>query len=379
MDMYCPGNETRFATAGACQEGCALPHCENSTCGDGACSANETTMDNATAGKIVCSQDCTVHIDPPVTCGEHLVGEGWKDGCNSCVCNEGGQVICTEAVCPTQNCGNHNIGETWSENCNSCTCTESGIACTQAACPPSRCGNDICEEGEANSVYGGFVDDPAVLRSGTCPHDCDSTESTCGNGIFESETSLYSTGRGTGPYDNMTYYIYESEITFVPAADMQVERIAPDVNYCNGECSFSAELISPDGSTLATVHTDISSANAELIPDQLAGNFSVHLQKNKSYRLKLRVTSTMSVGIYTAGATSPSVNPDGTYTLTYARTDYLDLASRGPIGFSFRGGPDEQCDDGNAKNGDGCSSECMLEVTSSPGGCYYTPNGIRVC
>jgi hypothetical protein len=116
-------------------------------------------------------------------------GEKFKDAddCNTCYCDDGGNVSCTEMYCGGNDdnwddqdevlCeGQYHVGESYmaSDGCNKCTCSESGVgACTRMACPLDQpvepvpgCGYFLCAgengmyEVEACDAAGNTVDNP---------------------------------------------------------------------------------------------------------------------------------------------------------------------------------------------------------------------------
>lgn len=108
-----------------------------------------------------CTMNTTTIACPPKTCTDgnssYQVGDEWdcSDGCNSCSCDEDGQVISTMLGCsPSANCRegfeSHQLGDVWdcSDGCNVCECTEEGIASTDAACLYDNCDVDggLCNE-----------------------------------------------------------------------------------------------------------------------------------------------------------------------------------------------------------------------------------------
>lgn len=62
------------------------------------------------------------------------------DGCNTCVCDDGGGWACTEIACEPMNC---EPGDVEDDGCNTCTCGEAGEwQCTDNVCEP------VCEPGD---------------------------------------------------------------------------------------------------------------------------------------------------------------------------------------------------------------------------------------
>ncbi|APR81049.1 Hypothetical protein A7982_06396 [Minicystis rosea] len=86
---------------------------------------------------------CAVYIATDgceVDGASHPVGTSFpaEDGCNTCTCTEGGEVLCTRTAC-VEGCndavGSHEVGATWKVDCNSCSCTAPGeIVCSHQAC-----------------------------------------------------------------------------------------------------------------------------------------------------------------------------------------------------------------------------------------------------
>ena len=99
---------------------------------------NEPTINN-------CPRD-RISFSPP-TCtdetGSYNQGESWEcpDGCNTCTCDESGEIISTDLACEetcTDTTGTYDIGESWlcPDGCNTCGCLEGGvITSTEMACP----------------------------------------------------------------------------------------------------------------------------------------------------------------------------------------------------------------------------------------------------
>src|SRR5262249_26112370 len=48
----------------------------------------------------------------------------------------------------------------------------------------------------------------------------------------------FDSGHGTGPYDEMTYARYSSEIAFTASEDLVIRSIRPEMSYCNGSSGF---------------------------------------------------------------------------------------------------------------------------------------------
>ncbi|MCA9520158.1 MAG: hypothetical protein KC609_04275 [Myxococcales bacterium] len=66
-----------------------------------------------------------------------------SDGCNTCVCDEKGNIACTEMACVAV-CNYEGTiyysGDSWkaSDGCNTCSCTDNGlVACTKKLCLPA--------------------------------------------------------------------------------------------------------------------------------------------------------------------------------------------------------------------------------------------------
>jgi hypothetical protein len=121
------------------------------------------------------------------------VGESFTqdDGCNSCVCEDGGAFVCTARACATTCSYNnltHSVGDTFPETdgCNTCTCEADGsVACTALACAETcdydsqsydvddtfaatdGCNTCTCETG-------GTVSCTATVCTETCDYDSQS-------------------------------------------------------------------------------------------------------------------------------------------------------------------------------------------------------------
>src|SRR6266480_2080492 len=61
---------------------------------------------------------------------------------------------------------------------------------------------------------------------------------------------IFDSGQGTGPYDQMTYAKYVSEVVFTPSMTHRVRSIRPRIWYSNGSSGFIAFLRDEHGGWL---------------------------------------------------------------------------------------------------------------------------------
>jgi hypothetical protein len=142
------------------------------------------------------------------------------------------------------------------------------------------------------------------------------------NDAFEStKTVVFDSGRGTGPYDYMTYAEYKSEILFTPQANMTVSSIRPDMSYCNGTCSYTATIQDESQSYLASLSGSITGDNIYGfdIPVQRLDSV-VQMNAGTTYRILLDAWTTKSVGIYTTGSRTTGIIGQGIYSIVYGRS-----------------------------------------------------------
>ena len=133
----------------------------------------------------------------------------------------------------------------------------------------------------------------------------------------------------------MTYLDYESEIYFTPYRDMDVTGIIPDIWYCNGTCQSTFTIYDDQrGSILATVGWEgtYDQSTAPAVEGTIGE--TVRLMANTAYIIYGRVSTTKSVGVYTAGGTSPNQRTIGEYTIINIEPNMPD---RGPIAFTIEG------------------------------------------
>jgi len=144
--------------------------------------------------------------------------------------------------------------------------------------------------------------------------------------------TLFDSGRGTGPYDRMTYLDYESEIFFTPSRDMDVVAIWADVWYCNGTCRSKFTIYDQIGDILATNQWERANTDSGLPTGGGPLGGITHLIANTKYRIVGHVSTTRSIGIYTAGSTNPPSRANGRYSIISA-----SHIERGPIAFRITG------------------------------------------
>lgn len=149
-------------------------------------------------------------------------------------------------------------------------------------------------------------------------------------------TELFNSPRGTGQFDRMTYFHYESLSQFDSDSTFTITDIVPDIWFCNGICFFSASVFDESGDIVATF-------NSEGETTDLGGQFvsPFLLEANKTYRIYLHAWTTKSVGIFTTGA-NPWPCPDlgCLWTLSaFSSSNHsaVDHTDRGSIGFKFLG------------------------------------------
>jgi hypothetical protein len=137
-------------------------------------------------------------------------------------------------------------------------------------------------------------------------------------------------GRGTGPYDSMTYATYESSVRLTPRTSLNVASLVPDLWYSNGTSGYLVhvrdEFYQPLAAQAGLFDSgDLSQAFADRSLDT-----PLELQAGVSYTIVMSVWTTKSIGIYTTGART--TDPDGL-------ADYSVLSAsvpeRGAIGFKF--------------------------------------------
>ena len=180
--------------------------------------------------------------------------------------------------------------------------------------------------------------DPECTTDDDCPTGQECIDGAC---VGEPQV-IFDSGRGTGPYDKMTYWHYYSEIYFTPNYDMTITAIDPDVYYCNGECYFNAIIYDEQGNKLGEAEDEGSS------PEQFDGILAskVTLSANKKYLIYEHAWTTKSVGIYTSGGESPKKKDSGWYEIIYAKSNSANHDDRGPISFKLRGSyKTSQCSD----------------------------------
>ncbi|OGO25917.1 MAG: hypothetical protein A2W33_08175 [Chloroflexi bacterium RBG_16_52_11] len=156
-------------------------------------------------------------------------------------------------------------------------------------------------------------------------------------------TVLFDSGRGTGPYDTMTYSEYESLIAFTPQASLTVRSLNPQINYCNGSCGYIVYVHDQNDTPLAyqTGLIDTSDQANPPLPERYL-NPQVRLNAGMEYLIFIKVWATESVGIYTTGARTTGATGEGKFKVIYARSDLLfstipsnDTLDRGGVSFQL--------------------------------------------
>ena len=148
---------------------------------------------------------------------------------------------------------------------------------------------------------------------------------------------VFDTGRGTGQYDQMTYFKYESELALTPQVDVAVRGIRPQMYYCNGTSGFIAIIRDEHYQPLA-VEAGLVDGDGQLTPTFSDRHLDppLTLTAGKTYRIVMEVWTTKSVGIYTTGnRTAGTVAGVGEYVVSYARSDTADHQDRGAIAFEL--------------------------------------------
>lgn len=130
---------------------------------------------------------------------------------------------------------------------------------------------------------------------------------------------VFESGRGTGPYDYMTYAEYKSEILFTPGENMTITSIRPDMLYCNGTCSYTAVIQNEAHAPLASLSGGITGDNLYNVdlPVQCLDSV-VEMHAGTPYRIVLDTWTTKSVGIYTAGTRTTGTIGQAAYSTVYA-------------------------------------------------------------
>jgi hypothetical protein len=172
---------------------------------------------------------------------------------------------------------------------------------------------------DENLILEAFCDShrPGITYNVYCPYGC--IDGKCINKEPPiTQKTLFSTGRGIGNYDKMTYAVYTSEFWFIPKYDMVVTAVEPDIYYCNGECYYTVTL---------------NDGNKEHVTKDLDGVFSdeISLKKSIAYKIYQQVSTTKSVGIYTAGSQKAIQLTNGGYDLISAKSQTADHSDRGAI------------------------------------------------
>lgn len=167
----------------------------------------------------------------------------------------------------------------------------------------------------------------------------------CGNPVDPASTqrcaqleraTIFDSGLGTGQYDKMTYFEYESEIVLTPQTDMTVSGIRPQIWYCNGTSGFLALILDEHHQPVAS-EAGLVDGNGEMVPafSDRRLDREVTLKADSSYLIVISVWTTKSVGIFTTGSRSEGTVGHGNYLVHYARTEYADHLDRGGIAFQL--------------------------------------------
>ncbi|HLC05464.1 MAG TPA: hypothetical protein VJK02_20700 [Anaerolineales bacterium] len=139
---------------------------------------------------------------------------------------------------------------------------------------------------------------------------------------------VFDTGRGTGPYDQMTYAEFESVTSLVPETGLTVTSIKPDVWYCNGTCGYIAFIQDEHAQNLAS-QAGSWDGNGDMfsLPDRSLDS-TLQLDVDSTYAVVLKVWTTKSIGIYTTGSRTSGVTGQAMFSTTFST--YED---RGSISF----------------------------------------------
>ena len=156
-----------------------------------------------------------------------------SDGCNTCQCSEGGEMLCTEMACPDlceDETGQYAFGESWdaADGCNTCICMEGGVAaCTKMACPQG------CSYGDA--WYGVDESFPSLDGCNTCwcldDGSVACTEMACVDTCVD-ETGVYAVGQSWDVECNVCTCLEGGEIACTKM-------------LCEGGCDYGGEWHAP--------------------------------------------------------------------------------------------------------------------------------------
>jgi hypothetical protein len=137
-------------------------------------------------------------------------------------------------------------------------------------------------------------------------------------------------GRGTGPYDTMTYATYESSIRLIPRTALNVTSLVPDMWYSNGTSGYLVHVRDESYQPLAAQaglfdSGDLSRAFADRSLDE-----PLELQAGVPYTIVMSVWTTKSIGIYTTGSRTTDPNGLADYSVLSA-----SIPERGAIAFKL--------------------------------------------
>lgn len=164
------------------------------------------------------------------------------------------------------------------------------------------------------------------------PMDSASTQRTA-----QSEKAIiFDSGLGTGQYDKMTYFEYESEIMLTPEVDITISGIRPQIWYCNGTSGFLAFIRDEHYQPVAS-EAGLVDGNGEMVPAFSDRHLDreVTLKADSSYLIVMSVWTTKSVGIFTTGSRTEGTVGPGQYDVHYGRSNTVDHLDRGGIAFQL--------------------------------------------
>jgi hypothetical protein len=147
----------------------------------------------------------------------------------------------------------------------------------------------------------------------------------------ENLTTVFDTGQGIGPYDQMTYSHYESYTEIDPDRSFEISAIQPNIYFCNGTCFYVAEIWDQGTFLGATSWQGTNAVNT-----RAAFKSKIRLSEGKTYGIRQRTWTTKSVGILTTGARTFDIIGRHAYRHTYA--SMMSPYDRGSISFKLESG-----------------------------------------
>ncbi len=350
-------------------DGCDT-NCTASACGNGVQAPNEGCDDGNVVDADGCDSNCTLTgCGNGILTGAEVCDDGNADNGDGCDDN------CTLSACgnsvtaPNEGCDDGNLTD--DDGCDS-NCTVTG------------CGNGIPTTGET-------CDDGNATNGDACDDNC--TLPACGNGATAPPLEECDDGNAD-ELDGCSSGCFLEPFELEPNEDGSPSTGGTDINGndfgtafpdANGAFSSTVRIrarLSPVGDEDVYKFTNTSATIQTLKLDIW----------NTSLGLGVPCGSSIDTGlnIRTDAGTSLASNDDRdgatdfcsslVYGMLPGQTVYAhvtDLGDNSPIAAyvleaEFRSvicgdgvvGPAEQCDDGNAADGDGCSAVCQVEVTS---------------